>query len=190
MSRCFEGLNGYYLKILPKPPEEFLEEMRDFGWKDGQFVEWDNENEKLIFFDSVGEYSDYKFYKSDTMMRQLESTNKISLEEYRKRMRENDYNPMLVIEQINLFNLGKSKKRPAGLMSKLKKLGWKEGQFVYWDGKLKFFDTHEKFREYMCERTARIMKRLKPSHIINWKNFWKIDADIEMSVDALELNIK
>ncbi|MBN1170529.1 hypothetical protein JXA56_05900 [Candidatus Micrarchaeota archaeon] len=193
MDFCIEEINGSNLNINPKPPEEFLKRFQSLGWKDGQFIEWDNDNRKLILFDTIEEYSDYKFYKSDSLLRCLEQTHKISIGEYRKRMAENDYNPILMIDQINLFNIGKTRKKPIHLMNKMRRLGWKNGQFVYWNldqNHLVFFDSENQYLKFLRDRTEKIMKNLKRSDIINWKSFWKIDADIEVTLDSIELNLK
>lgn len=67
------------------------------------------------------------------------------------------------------------------LMSKLRKLGWKKGQTIYFDREnleMRFFDSKEELHKFISSRNQSSFTSEDPS--------WDSMADIELKLDMYE----
>lgn len=67
------------------------------------------------------------------------------------------------------------------LVSKLKKLGWKRGQKIYFDREnleMRFFDSQEEFNRFISRKNQSSFTSEDPS--------WDSMADIELKLDMYE----
>ncbi len=171
MGFCIEEVNGFLLGRNAKPDDLFLSRLEKLGWRRGQFIGYDRNSDKLILFDSRADFMIYKKISSAKIIGKIEIKTGTSLAGFRSEHSN-------IIDYINSIIQGKSRKPPA-LMKKLRMLGWKEGQFVYFDEDLLFFDTYDEMHEYLVSRSERIIRSAKGA--MNWKTYSKIEMGPEIN---------
>lgn len=70
-------------------------------------------------------------------------------------MQKADTMARLTLDKEGNFLIAQTPKLSGSLVSKLRKLGWKKGQCVYWDRnnfELKFFDSRQHLHEFLNEK--------------------------------------